>query len=72
MIKWFWNILIIWYIKYFYILKLHKFKKSPKNFLSHSILITKYGDLNLKHPIHYLNEVKEIIYEFQHKENVIK
>ena len=29
-----------------------------------------YYDLNHKHPIHYLNEIKEIIYNYQHKENV--
>ena len=45
----------------------HKFKQPPKNFLNHSILITKYGNLNHKHSIHYLNEIKEIVYKHQHK-----
>ena len=61
-------------MQYLYTLKLHKFKQSSKHFFNHSILKTKYGDLNLEHSIHYLNEIKEIIcdYEYQHKENVIK
>ena len=40
--------------------------------LNHSILKTKYGDLNRKHLIHYLNKIKEIICKYQHKENMIK
>ena len=43
-----------------------------KNFLNYFILTTKYRDLSHKHPIHYLNEIKEIICKYQHKENVIK
>ena len=52
--------------------KFHKLKQSPKYFFNHSILTTKYGDLNHKHPIHYLNEIKGIICKCQHKENMIK
>ena len=48
------------------------FKTMLKHFLSYFILTIKYGDLNHKHPIHYLNEIKEIIYNYQHKENVIR
>ena len=62
-------------IKYFYILKLHKFKQPPKHFPIHSIFttkVTKYGDLDHKYPINYLNGIKEIICKYQHKENVIK
>ena len=40
--------------------------------INHSILTTKYGDLNRKHPIQYFNEIKEIIFKYQHRENVIK
>ena len=46
--------------------------KLPKYFLNHFILITKYEDLNRKHPIYYLNEIKKIICKYQHRENVIK
>ena len=59
-------------MKYFYILKLCKFKQPLKHFLIYSILTTKYIDPNLKHPIRYLNEIKEIFCKYQHKENVIK
>ena len=45
------------------------FKQPLKHFLSHSIFTIKYGDPNLKHPIHCL---KEIICKYQHKENMIK
>ena len=56
-----------------YFKKLHKFKQPTKYFLNHSILTTQYGDLNRKHPIHYLNEIKEIIFfKYQHKKNLIK
>ena len=58
--------------KYFYTLKIHKFKQPLILFFNYSILTTKYGDLNLKHPIHYFNEIKKIICKYQHKENVIK
>ena len=54
------------------ILKLHKFKQLPKHLHNYSILTTKYRDLNFKHPIYYLNEIKEIICKYQHKENVNK
>ena len=39
------------------------FTKSDFN-INHFILTTKYGDLNCKHPIHYLNEIKEIIFKY--------
>ena len=58
--------------KHFYILKLHKFKQPTKYFLNHSILTTKYGDLDHKHPINYLNGIKKIICKYQHKQSVIK
>ena len=56
----------------FYILKLYKFKQPTKHFLNHSILTTKYENLDHKHPINYLNGIKEISCKYQHKENVIK
>ena len=59
-------------MKYFYILKLHKFKQPFKHFLNHFILTTKHGDLNHKNSIYYLNKIKEIICKYQHKENMIK
>ena len=45
----------------------HKFKQPPKHFFNHSILTTKYGDLNRKHSIHFLNEIKKIVCKYQHK-----
>ena len=58
--------------KHFYILKLHKFKQPIKHFFNHSILTTKYGDLDHKPPINYLNGIKEIICKYQCEEKVIK
>ena len=46
-------------LKYKILLKLHKFKQLTKHFLNHSILTTKYGNLDHKHPINYLNGIKE-------------
>ena len=39
---------------------MHKFTQPPKHFFNHSILKTKYGDLNRKHPTHCLNELKKL------------
>ena len=46
-------------LKYKILLKLRKFKQLTKHFLNHSILTTKYGNLDHKHPINYLNGIKE-------------
>ena len=42
----------------------HKFTQPLKHFFNHSILTTKYGDLNCKHSTHCLNEIKEIICKY--------
>ena len=47
-------------------------KITYQTLFNHSIFTIKYGDLDHKHPINYLNGIKEIICKYQREEKVIK